>query len=95
MNINEFSRKEQEILTCIDKYIEKAHQQSNQPVTIRKNDIENYVESEAERLSIPYEKNSTSVQTYYIFFLDQQKVQVEIFYRYQSYYTRHSITNVH
>ncbi|MGM0846778.1 MAG: hypothetical protein ACQEUT_17565 [Bacillota bacterium] len=94
MNINEFSQKEQEILSCIDNYIEKAHQKSDQPVTIKKSDIEHHVESAAERLSIPYEKNSTAVQTYYTFSLDQQNVQVEIFYRYQSYYTRHSISKV-
>jgi hypothetical protein len=94
MNINDFSQKEQEILSCIDNYIEKARQQSDQPVTIRKTDIEDHVESVAERLNIPYEKNPTSVQTYYTFFLDEQKVQAEIFYRYQSYYTRHSIKKI-
>jgi hypothetical protein len=91
MNIKALPQNEQELLSCIDKYIEKANEESEQPATIKKNDLEEHIESEAKRLSIQYEKNSTSIQTYYTFFLEQQDVQVEIFYRYQSYYTRHSI----
>ncbi|WP_421382745.1 hypothetical protein ACOJQI_01105 [Bacillus salacetis] len=94
MNINSLSQKEQELLSCIDNYIEKVNEQSTQPVTIKKNELEDHIETVARRLSIQYKKNSTSIRTYFIFFLDQQDVQVELFYRYQSYYTRHSIDPV-
>lgn len=91
MNINQLPQNEQELLSCIDNYIDKVHQQSAQPATIKKAELEEHIESEAARLSVPYEKNSTSIQTYYTFYLKQQNVQVELFYRYQSFYTRHSI----
>jgi hypothetical protein len=94
MNISKLSQKEQEFLSCIDNYIEKTHARSEQPATIKKPELEAHVEYEAERLSIRYEKNATPIQTYYTIFLEQQDVQVEIFYRYQSFYTRHSIDSL-
>ncbi|WP_409252579.1 hypothetical protein V1502_01095 [Bacillus sp. SCS-153A] len=91
MNINQLPHNEQELLSCVDNYIDNVQQQSEQPATIKKAELEAHIESEAARLSFPYEKNSTSVQTYYTFNLSHQNVQLEIFYRYQSFYTRHSI----
>jgi hypothetical protein len=91
MNINRLSLKEQELLTCIDTYIEQIHKQSEQPATIKRNDLEEHIESKAEMLSFQFKKEAASIQTYYTFFLEQQDVQVELFYRYQNYYTRHSI----
>lgn len=90
MNINSFSKKAQELLTCIDTFIE---QQSNieQPPTIKRSELEAYIEAEAERLSFPIEKNSDSIKSYYTFYLEDQEVLAEILYRYSSYYTRHSI----
>ncbi|RIW32695.1 hypothetical protein D3H55_12490 [Bacillus salacetis] len=92
MNINHLPQREQELLSAIDNYIEKVQQQSEQPATIKRNELEDHIESKAETLSIQFEKDSTSIQTYYTFFLEGQNIQVELFYRYQNFYTRHKIT---
>ncbi|WP_456272724.1 hypothetical protein [Bacillus sp. AK031] len=91
MTINELSQKEQIIFNCIDTFIEQEQLESEQPATIKKKELETYIESEAERLSFPYQKESDSIKSYYTFSLEKHEVQIEIFYRYKSYYTRHSI----
>jgi hypothetical protein len=90
MTANDFSQKEQILLNCIDTFIEQEQLQSEQPATIKKKELETYIESEAESLSFPYQKKSDSIKTYYTFSLEKQELQVEILYRYQSFYTRHS-----
>jgi hypothetical protein len=90
MTTNGLSLKEQIILNCIDTFIEQEQLKSEQPAIIKKRELETYIEAEAERLSIPCQKKSDSIQTYYTFSLEKHELQVEILYRYQSYYTRHS-----
>jgi hypothetical protein len=84
-----------DLTSCIDQFIKEKQQISSglqQPNTIKKKELELCLEDYADNNEIEYQKKSEPTKTIYTFSLEGQDVQVEFFYRYSNYYTRHSIT---
>lgn len=82
-----------DLVSCIDSFVlEKQRSISETPNTIKKKELESYLEEYAMDQGIPYEKLSKPTKTIYTFTVGGQEAQVEFFYRYSHYYTRHSIT---
>lgn len=83
------------LIKCIDNFIKEKQlinseiQQSN---TIRKKELEAFLEEFAENEGIEYQKNCAPVKTKYIFSIKGQDAEIEFYYRYGNYYTRHNIT---
>jgi hypothetical protein len=82
-----------DLASCIDSFVlEKQQSISESPNTIKKKELESHLEKFAIEQGIPYEKQSKPTKTIYTFSIEGQEAQVEFFYRYSHYYTRHSIT---
>lgn len=58
---------------------------------IKKKELEAYIEEFAENEGIEYQKVSEPVKTIYIFSINGQDPEIEFYYRYGNYYTRHNI----
>lgn len=83
----------QDLVSCIDTFVlEKQQSVSETPNTIKKKELETYLEEYALEQGISYVKQSKPTKTVYTFTVGSQEAQVEFFYRYSHYYTRHSIT---
>lgn len=81
-----------DLVTCIDSFIlEKQQSLSETPNTIKKKEIESYLEAYAADEGVAFEKESEPTKTVYTFTLEGKETSVEFFYRYGHYYTRHSI----
>ncbi|WP_079509174.1 hypothetical protein [Mesobacillus jeotgali] len=82
-----------ELLTCIETFIsEKKMTLSGTPNTIKKKELESYLEEYAAEQDIAYEKKVEPTRSIYTFTVEGKEANVEFFYRYSHYYTRHSIT---
>lgn len=82
-----------EIGSYIDTFVQEKQQlPSETPNTIKKNEIEFYLEEYAIEQGIDFDKKSESTKTIYTLILEGRETIVEFFYRYGHYYTRHSIT---
>lgn len=84
-----------ELISCIDNFIKEKqliNSELQKPNTIKKKELEQYLEDFAGSISLEFEKNSEPTKTTYTFSLQGQEVEVQFFYRYSNYYTRHSIT---
>jgi hypothetical protein len=83
----------QEIGSYIDAFVHEKHQiLSETPTTIKRKDIELYLEEYAEEHGIKFDKQSESTKTIYTLTVEGRDTIVEFFYRYSHYYTRYSIT---
>ncbi|MFC7372589.1 hypothetical protein ACFQPF_13005 [Fictibacillus iocasae] len=82
------------LLSALNDYIDMQRDDTDDgnPSVIRKKELETYLETSADKLQIPYTKESTSTQTYYQFQLENTSLKLEINYRYKNYYTRHTLT---
>ncbi|WP_156324555.1 hypothetical protein [Bacillus sp. FJAT-27245] len=77
----------------IDRAIKKIQAQkmaTGKSPTIRKNELEQYLEGLAKRSAILFSKKSTALKTTYLVDYKNQQVQLELFYRYSNFYTRHN-----
>lgn len=84
-----------ELISCIDNFIKEKQQINSElqkPNTIKKKELEQYLEDFAGSIALEFEKNSEPTKTTYSFSLQGQEVEVQFFYRYSNYYTRHSIS---
>ena len=82
----------QDLISCIDSFVlEKQQSISKSPNTIKKKELESDLEEYVMEKGIPYEKQSKPTKTIYTFTVGGQEAQVEFYYRYSHYYTRHSI----
>lgn len=87
--------KNSELISCIDNFIKEKqliNSEMQKPNTIKKKELEQYLEDCAGSIAIEFKKNSEPTKTTYSFSLQGQEVEVQFFYRYSNYYTRHSIT---
>jgi hypothetical protein len=91
--MNNLSHQEQQLLSCIDtfKKSKEARNESLQPTTVRKKELEAYLEGTANQLRIKFQKNSTPMGSNYIFTLEKHEAHMEIYYRYRHFYTRHDV----
>ena len=81
-----------ELSSCIDTFLsEKQQIVSETPNTIKRKELESYLEEYAVEQGIAYEKKTEPTKTIYTFTIEGEKVLVEFFYRYSNFYTRHSI----
>ncbi|RSD25420.1 hypothetical protein [Mesobacillus subterraneus] len=83
------------LVSCIDEFItekQRANFVDQKPNTIKKKELESYLEEVAAENGIVFQKNSHPTKTIYTFSIDGQEAKVEFFYRYSHYYTRHTIT---
>lgn len=82
------------LIECIDNFIkdkQKINSESQQPNTIKKKELETYLEEFAENEGIEYLKNCERVKTKYIISIQGQDTEIEFYYRYGNFYTRHNI----
>ncbi|WP_316568956.1 hypothetical protein [Neobacillus sp. YIM B06451] len=80
------------IIEKIDKVIKEKQESKLAPgksPTIKKNELERYLEGLAKASSIQFTKQSTPLKTTYLAEYNNQQVQLELFYRYSNFYTRH------
>jgi hypothetical protein len=89
----ELSDQEKQLLSCIDtfKQNKSADKEPQQPAIIRKKELESYIEGIAKQFRIQYQRVSTPMNTNYIFSLEKYEAQLEIYYRYRHFYTRHEV----
>lgn len=81
-----------DLASSIDTFIlEKQQSLSETSNTIKKKELESYLEDFAAEQGLSYEKQEEPTKTIYTFSIDGKKAFVEFFYRYSHYYTRHSI----
>ncbi|OCA90568.1 hypothetical protein A8F94_01415 [Bacillus sp. FJAT-27225] len=96
MGNNLYSQTEQDIINCINKIIkakqQDPHNQSTAPHPLKKMDLESYLETVAAQQSIPFEKQSTPLETVYKVRHEGITVRCKFYYRYTTYYTRHQVT---
>lgn len=82
-----------DIVSYLDTFVqEKQLSLSETPNTIKKKEIESYIEEYAVEHGIYFDKKSESTKTIYTLTVEGRETIVEFFYRYSHYYTRHSIT---
>ena len=87
--------KKNELLLSIDNFIKEKKLgvlEENQPNTLKKKELETFLETFAGNQAIPFQKTSEPTKTIYTFSLEEQEADIELFYRYSNYYTRHTIT---
>ncbi|CEG27267.1 hypothetical protein BN1002_02124 [Bacillus sp. B-jedd] len=77
--------------TLIKEKLEETLQEK-QLQTLKKKELETYLESLGKTNDYPYKKAASPFKTTYLFNYDRQKFQVEIFYRYTNFYTRHHVS---
>jgi hypothetical protein len=83
-----------DLVSCIETFVlEKQQSPSETPTSIKKKEIESYLEVYAAEQEITYEKKSEPTRTIYTFTIEGKETLVEFFYRYSHYYTRHSISH--
>jgi len=86
---------ENNLTHCIDNFIKDkqlVNSEIQKPNTIMKKELETYFEACAENKGIKFQKNCEPVKTKYIFSIQGQDAEIEFYYRYGNYYTRHNIT---
>ena len=83
-----YTQLERELLREIDAFKRKKLLNS---INIKRNEIEQWVEIAATSLSIEYKKEPNSTNTVYYFYINGQRSQLKVFFRYGIYYTRHQI----
>lgn len=84
-----------ELLSSIENFINEKKLgilEENQPNTLKKKELETFLEAVADELSIPFQKTSEPTRTTYTFSFNTEEAFIELFYRYSNYYTRHIIT---
>jgi hypothetical protein len=84
-----------DLTSFIDQFIKEKQQISSEvqrPNTIKRKELELYLEEYAENHAIEFQKISEPTKTIYTFSIVDQDTLVEFYYRYSNYYTRHSIT---
>ncbi len=82
-----------DLISCIEKFItDKKMIVSETPTTIKKKELETFLEEFAAEQGIDYEKKAEPTNTIYFFTIEGQEAHVEFYYRYGQYYTRHSIS---
>ena len=82
-----------DLVSYIDTFVlEKKQSLSETSNSIKKKEIESYIEEFAMTKGIAYKKKSERTKTIYTFTVEGKEANVEFFYRYSHYYTRHSIT---
>lgn len=82
-----------DLISCIENFISaKKTTLSDTPNTIKKKELESYLEEFAAGQGIDYKKKEEPTRTSYSFTVQGQEALVEFFYRYSHFYTRHSIT---
>ncbi len=59
--------------------------------SIKRIEIELYIENLARSMSIEYKKEMHSTNTVYYFCIDESQIQMKILFRYGTYYTRHHV----
>ncbi|RDU35719.1 hypothetical protein DRW41_16380 [Neobacillus piezotolerans] len=83
---------ENEIIEKIDRVIKEKQESKLAPgksPTIKKNELEAYLEGLAKASSIQFTKKSSALKTMYLAEYNNRQVQLELFYRYSNFYTRH------
>lgn len=84
-----------DLVECIDNFIKEKqliNSELKQPNTIRKKELETFLEQFAENEGIEYQKDCEPVKTRYIFSVKGKDAEIEFYFRYGNYYTRHNIT---
>lgn len=84
-----------DLIECIDNFLKDkqlVNSELQKPNTIKKKELESYLEEFAENECIDYQKICEPVKTKYIFSIQGQDTEIEFYYRYGNYYTRHNIT---
>lgn len=88
---------ENEIIEIIDRAIKEKQASRLAPgksPAIKKNELERYLEGLAKSWSIQLIKKSSALKTTYLAEYKNQQVQLELFYRYANFFTRHTATIV-
>lgn len=84
-----------ELINCIEQFLKEkqlVNSDLQQPNTIKKKELEEFLEEYAANMGITYTKHCEPVTTIYTFTIESQEAEIEFYYRYGNYYTRHSIT---
>ncbi|WP_059170530.1 hypothetical protein [Bacillus sp. FJAT-27445] len=87
--------RENEIIEQIERIIKEkqaAKQAAALTPAIKKQELESYLEELAKHHSLHFAKKSSPFKTTYLFPYESHKVEVEIYYRYSNFYTRHTAT---
>lgn len=85
----------EQFLASINQYIntKRTKKESHgQPNTIKRKELEAFLESAAENFSIDYQKMDEPTRTIYTFPCEGKEAKFEILYRYQNFYTRHDLS---
>lgn len=84
-----------ELLSSIEHFINEKKLgilEENQPNALKKKELESFLETLADDLTLSFQKTSEPTKTVYTFSFENQQAFIELFYRYSNYYTRHIIT---
>lgn len=84
---------ENEIIEKIDRAIKEKQASRLAPgksPSIKKSELERYLEGLAKASSIHFSKMSSALKTTYLADYKNQQIQLELFYRYSNFYTRHT-----
>ena len=76
------------LLDKIDTFKKQKLLDSN---SIKRIEIELYIENLAHSMSVKYKKEMHSTNTVYYFWIDESQIQMKILFRYGTYYTRHHV----
>jgi hypothetical protein len=90
MNINKT-----DLINCIEQFLKDKqliNSELQQPNTIKKKELEAFLEDSARNEGVEFIKNCEPVKTIYTFSIESHEAEIEFYYRYGNYYTRHSIT---
>ena len=92
INKTEYSQKEKELLTSIERYKKQQsilNHSKNKPNMILRIELELYIENIATYLNLDYKKERKPTNTIYRFSMEDRELQVKVLYRYGTFYTRH------
>lgn len=84
-----------DLINCIEQFLKEkqlVNSDLQQPNTIKKKELEDFLEAYAANENMEYTKNCGPVTTVYTFTIESQEAEIEFYYRYGNYYTRHTIT---
>jgi hypothetical protein len=90
MNINKT-----DLINCIEQFLKEKqllNSELQKPNTIKKKELEAFLEEYAANTGIEYTKDCEPVKTIYTFSIESHQAEIEFYYRYSNYYTRHTIT---
>ena len=90
MNINKT-----DLIHCIEQFLKDKqliNSELQKPNTIKKKELEAFLEESAQNKGVEFIKNCEPVKTTYTFSIESDEAEIEFYYRYGNYYTRHSIT---